>query len=80
MPSTTTSFVAERRYLPTPEVGITQAAFAMLCVAVLTRSAQLLEPDDFAYRASVVGLTHGHLALTNAQYSALADQLGGIAQ
>jgi hypothetical protein len=72
--------VAARRYLPSPEIAVAVAAFATLCVAVLTRSAQLLEPDDFAYRASIVALTHGHIALTNAQYTALADRLGGIAQ
>jgi hypothetical protein len=32
-------------------------AFAALCVAVLARSAQLLEPDDYAYRASIIALT-----------------------
>ena len=62
------------------------AAFAALCVAVLTRSAQLLEPDDYAYRASIIALTQGHwLSLTNAEYQTLLTQLssgggGGIAQ
>jgi len=51
-------------------------AFAALCVAVLVRSAQLLEPDDFAYRASIIALTHGHLlSLTNAEYQALLTEL-----
>ncbi len=51
-------------------------AFAALCVAVLTRSAQLLEPDDYAYRASIVALAHGHwLSLTNAQYQGLLKEL-----
>jgi hypothetical protein len=72
--------LAFRRYLPSLEVGVALAAFAALCVAVLTRSAQLLEPDDLAYRASIVALTHGHITLTNAQYTALASQLGSIAQ
>ena len=39
------------------EVLVAAAAFAALCVAVLTRSAQLLEPDDYAYRASIIALT-----------------------
>jgi hypothetical protein len=42
------------------EVLVAVAAFAALCVAVLTRSAQLLEPDDYAYRASIIALTRGH--------------------
>jgi len=72
--------VAARRRLLSPELGVSVAAFAALCVAVLTRSAQLLEPDDLAYRASIVALTHGHITLSNVQYTALARQLGSIAQ
>ena len=64
----------------TVEIGVAAAAFVGLCVAVLTRSTQLLEPDDLAYRASIVALTHGHLTLSNAQYQSLSQQLGGIAQ
>ena len=62
------------------EAAVAVAAFVVLCVAVLVRSTQLLEPDDLAYRASIVALTHGHLTLSNAQYQALAQKLGGIAQ
>ena len=36
------------------EVLVAVVAFAALCVAVLVRCAQLLEPDDYAYRASIV--------------------------
>jgi hypothetical protein len=68
------------RRLWTPELGVAVGAFAALCVAVLTRSMHLLEPDDYAYRASIVALTHGHVTLTNAQYTALANQLGQIMQ
>ncbi len=71
---------AARRHLWSPEIAVALAAFAALCVAVLLRSAQVLEPDDYAYRASIVALTHGHITLTNAQYNALASQLGSIAQ
>ena len=46
-----------------------------MCLVVLTRSAQLLEPDDYAYRASIIALSQGHLLLTNAQYFALKHQL-----
>ena len=46
-------------------------AFVAFCMAVLAKSLSLLEPDDFAYRASIIALTHGHIVLTNAQYQAL---------
>jgi hypothetical protein len=62
------------------EVAIALAAFAGLCVAVLVKSTALLEPDDLAYRASIVALTHGQLTLSNVQYEALSKQVGGIAQ
>jgi hypothetical protein len=36
-----------------------------------------VEPDDFAYRASIVGITDGHLlTLSTAQVNALTGQLG----
>jgi len=67
------------------ELWVALGAFAVMCVVVLTRSPQLLEPDDYAYRASIVALSQGHVLLTNAQYLALQIQLsvhggGGIAQ
>ena len=68
------------------EVLVAVLAFSAMCVAVLVRSAQLLEPDDLAYRASIIALTHGHLlSLTNAEYQALLTELSnaggqGIAQ
>ncbi|MEP7368412.1 MAG: hypothetical protein ABI662_02070 [Dermatophilaceae bacterium] len=68
------------------EVLVAVAAFVALCFAVLVRSANLLEPDDYAYRASILALTQGHwLSLTNAEYQGLLKQLSsgggmGIAQ
>ncbi len=59
---------------PPPLVAV--GAFAVLCVAVLARAPELLEPDDYAYRASLVALTQGHLTLTDAEYQALLAQLG----
>jgi hypothetical protein len=53
----------------------TAGIFAVFCVMVLVRSPQLLEPDDYAYRASIVALSEGHLLLTNAQFLALRAQL-----
>ena len=62
------------------DLVVALAAFAGLCIAVLTRAPQLLEPDDLAYRASIVALSHGHLTLSTAQYQALSRQVGQIAQ
>lgn len=61
------------------DVVLAIAAFLDLCIAVLLRAPQLLEPDDFAYRASIVALSRGHILLSNAQYLALGHQLGSAA-
>ena len=77
MSATTTAFVEPRtrsRTIPV-EIVVCLIVFAAFCVAVLTRTAQMLEPDDYAYRASIVALTHGHILLTNAQHAALDRQL-----
>lgn len=67
-----------RRHAPAL-VGV--GLFLAFGALVLSHSSSLLEPDDYAYRASIVALSHGHLLLTNAQYHALARSLsGGIAQ
>jgi hypothetical protein len=67
------------------EAAVAIGFFAAMCVAVLVKAPQLLEPDDYAYRASIVALSQGHLLLTNAQYLTLRAQLnandgGGIYQ
>jgi hypothetical protein len=49
--------------------------FVVFAVLVLSKAAALLEPDDYAYRASIVALSHGHILLTNAQYLALNKEL-----
>ena len=59
----------------TTEVALAAAVFVAMCLVVLMRSAQLLEPDDYAYRASIIALSQGHLLLTNAQYFALNARL-----
>ena len=52
------------------------AAFAVLCLLVLSVPARLVEPDDYAYRASTVAITQGHfLTLSTAQVTRLAGQL-----
>jgi hypothetical protein len=67
------------------EMGVAAVVFLAACVVVLVRSPLLMEPDDYAYRASIIALSQGHLLLTNAQYVALKARLSvhggpGIAQ
>ena len=58
------------------EVCLAAAAFAVLCFLVLRASPYLPEPDDYAYRASIVAMTDGHFfTLTGPQAHALAEQL-----
>ncbi len=58
------------------EIILAAVAFAVLCLAVLSFAPQLVEPDDFAYQASIVGITEGHwLTLSTAQAFALSDHL-----
>jgi hypothetical protein len=65
-----------RSWWAVAEACLAAAAFVVLCVLVLTASPYLAEPDDFAYQASIVAMTHGHFfTLSAAQAHALADQL-----
>lgn len=59
-----------------PEIVVAAAGFAALCVLVLTKATAMLEPDDYAYQASIVALSHGHVLLTTAQYHELSRRLG----
>ena len=59
------------------EATLAAVAFAALCVAVLSVATQSAEPDDGAYRASIVAMTEGHfLTLSTAQAETLARKLG----
>ena len=59
------------------EVALAVIAFAALCVVVVSVAPQSAEPDDGAYRASIVAMTEGHvLTLSAAQAEALARTLG----
>jgi hypothetical protein len=59
------------------EAALAAAAFAAMCAIVLSVSPQSAEPDDGAYRASIVAMTEGHfLTLSTAQAEALASKLG----
>jgi hypothetical protein len=55
------------------EALLALGSFAALCVLALSFTPSLAEPDDYAYRASIVAMTQGHfLTLSTAQYHALA--------
>jgi hypothetical protein len=59
------------------EAALAVAAFAALCAVVLPVAPQAAEPDDGAYRASIVAITEGHfLTLTTPRALALARKLG----
>jgi hypothetical protein len=59
------------------EAALAVAAFAALCAMVLSVAPQAAEPDDGAYRASIVAMTEGHfLTLSTAQSETLAGRLG----
>ena len=60
------------------EAALAAAAFAALCVLVLSLAPELgVEPDDGAYRASIVAMTEGKfLTLSSAQVTVLAAKLG----
>jgi hypothetical protein len=59
------------------EATLTVAAFAALCVVVMSVAPQAAEPDDGAYHASIVAMTEGQfLTLSTAQAETLARKLG----
>ena len=59
------------------EAALAVVAFVVLCAVVLSVSAQSAEPDDGAYRASIVAMTEGHfLTLSTTQAERLAGKLG----
>ncbi|HEV2590356.1 MAG TPA: hypothetical protein VGU02_00555 [Gaiellaceae bacterium] len=49
------------------EALLAALAFAALCVAVLTVTAQTAEPDDGAYHHSIVAITSGHMLTLSAR-------------
>jgi hypothetical protein len=59
------------------EAALAVAAFAAQCALVLSVAPQSAEPDDGAYRASIVAITEGRfLTLSAAQAGTLARRLG----
>jgi len=69
---------AERRIrLLCVDAALTAAAFAALCVLVLSVAPHIVEPDDDAYHHSIVAITMGDLlTLSKAQLNALDEKLG----
>ena len=69
---------AAARSLVWLEAALAAAAFAALCTVVLSVAPQLgVEPDDGAYRASIVAMTEGDfLTLSALRSEALAGTLG----
>lgn len=68
-----------------PEVLVALLGFALFSAIVLLKATAMLEPDDLAYRASIVALGHGEILLSNAQYLSLQHELAatgssGVAQ
>jgi hypothetical protein len=59
------------------EIAVAVAVFVAFSAVVLAKAPALLEPDDYAYRASIHALVHGDVTLTATQYQALAKELGG---
>ncbi|MCU1363383.1 MAG: putative rane protein conserved [Acidimicrobiaceae bacterium] len=73
------------RWCHRADVLVAALGFVGFCGLVLSHATALLEPDDYAYRASIVALSQGHVLLSNAQFQALASFLAkhgerGIAQ
>jgi hypothetical protein len=59
------------------EAALAAAAFAALCVVVLSVAPRIAEPDDGAYHHSIVAITMGDfLTLSRAQLNALESKLG----
>ena len=62
------------------------ASFVILCNVVLSQAPKMIEPDPYAYRASISALANGDVDLTTAQYAELSLKLskttlgGGIMQ
>ena len=69
--------LVKRYNISVSEVGVAIVAFLGMCLVALSRPQRLLEPDDFAYRASIEAMASGHVTLTNSQYEILQLKLAG---
>ena len=59
------------------EALATITAWALFCVTLMSKVPLLFEPDDYAYRASIVALKNGLITLSQAQYVQLNSSLKG---
>ncbi|HEY5153808.1 MAG TPA: hypothetical protein VIJ47_03670 [Acidimicrobiales bacterium] len=82
-PAPTASAAWLTRWLP---VVLAVTCFVVMCALVLSQAEKMIEPDPYAYRASIAALENGDVTLTQAQYEQLTAQLqrtslgGGISQ
>jgi hypothetical protein len=71
------------RWLP---LGLAVLAYVVMSVLILSQSEKMIEPDSYAYRASIAALENGDLTLTQQEYDQLTIDLqstslgGGIMQ
>lgn len=76
----------EKTYLKRLPVALAVVTFALFAGVVLSRAEKMAEPDPYAYRASIVALSHGDMKLTQDEYTALNKELqdtslgGGVMQ
>lgn len=77
---------AHRSILRWAPLAVAVAFYVAFAIVVLTRPERMIEPDPYAYRASIVALQDGNVTLTQEQYDALSQRLqqtelgGGISQ
>ena len=82
-PQTPRSTMKARKWLP---AVIAVLFFTAFSAVVLSQPEKMIEPDPYAYRASISALEDGNLTLTGDQYNDLASRLqesslgGGIMQ
>ncbi len=57
------------------EIVVALACFLVLYAAVLSHAPKLVEQDSYAYRASIVALSEGHVTLSASQYQELRRRL-----
>jgi hypothetical protein len=67
------AFLTTRSRWAVTEAGLAAAAYVVLCVVVLR--ACLPEPDDIAYRASIVAMTHGTSSPCRSAGTSVAQQV-----
>jgi len=67
-----------RRWLLNAPALVALGLFTVMAIVALVTGSKLLEPDDYAYRASIEALRSGHIWLTNAQYTAMLKHFASL--